>query len=209
MNKQIESGLDRKQRLQEMLRRDLARVEAPAELWGHLQGARLAKASDTVWPRAWALAAALAIVVAVLAVGMHEPPAPLAASASGVVAAGHLEFQSGDPAQIRAWLNAQAGIDVALPVVPQPSVRLLGASVVNRVEPAVQVVYRVGNREASLLVEKTSRPEGAGAGGARHADLKADSNGGKITWVMHGQMYTLECFGPEDARIACLLCHAS
>jgi hypothetical protein len=204
--------------LQTVLLRELGPVEAPTELWDRVRIGPGAGPRDTRSPMVWMLAAAVAIVIAVLAVRARERPLPVLANAS------RREFQSGDPAQIRAWLNAQAGIDVALPAVLQPSVRLIGASVVNRVEPAVQVVYRVGDREASLLVEKTSHPEGAGAGGARHADLRADPNG-KITWVMRGQMYTLACFGPgragqpgglgqagglrhEDARVACLLCHA-
>jgi hypothetical protein len=210
MNKQMESGLDKKQWLPAILRRDLAQVEAPAELWYRVQGASAAAPRHPRRPLAWTLAVALVIVAAVLAVRAREEPAPLAASAAGVVEPARIEFQSGDPAQIRAWLNRKAGIDVALPGVLEPSIRLLGASVVNRSEPAIQVVYMAGDREATLLVEKTSQ-----SSAIRHADLRAEPNAsGKITWVMRGQRYTLQCFEPggfgrEDARIACLLCHTS
>jgi hypothetical protein len=190
--------------LQTVLHRDLGPVEAPAELWDRVRIGPAAGPRATRLPMVWTLAAAVAIVIAVLAVRGRERALPVLANAS------RLEFQSGDPAQIRAWLNAHAGIDVAIPGVLQPSIRLLGASVVHRTEPAALVVYRVGDREATLLVEKTSQ-----TGGARHADLRTEPDGGgKITWVMHGQLYALACFGPggglreEDARVACLLCHA-
>jgi len=188
------------------LRRDLVQVEAPAELWDRVQGAPVAGRPSSRWPMVWALAGAVLVVI--LAARTREPSIPIE-SAPALAEASRLEFQSGDPARVRAWANAQAGIDVALPDALPPSVRLIGASVVNRIEPAVQVAYQVGDRGATLRVEKLVAKAAQG-GVLRHADLRAEPNrSGKIMWVMRGQMYTLECFGPEDARVACLLCHAT
>ena len=186
--------------LEPVLRRDLNRVEAPAELWERVQRPAAVRQESGVRPLAWVVAAVLFVVAGVLGLRAHESHAAGAA----VGERGGTEFLSGDPAQIRGWVRSSTGLDLALPEVLEPSVQLLSARVVNPAVPAVEVSYRVGSREATLLVARSS-----GSAGARHADLRTVNSDGKITWVMHGQMYTLLCVNPEDARVACLLCHAS
>jgi hypothetical protein len=192
--------------LESALRRDLMRVEAPAELWERVQNPPAQRRETGAKPLAWALAALL-VVAAVLGLRARE------SHAAGAVTA---DLQSGDPAQIRAWVRSSTGLDIALPDVLSQSVRLVGARVVNPTVPSVQVAYRVGDRDATLLVARTSD-----SGSIRHADLRTVNNDGKITWIMHGQMYTLSgagplsctsplpCTSPDDARVACLLCHVS
>jgi hypothetical protein len=179
--------------LESALSRDLAKVEAPAELWERIQSPAPARVKTASRPLAWT--AALALIVLGVAVGLrtHESHA-----------AGSAELRSGDPSQIRGWVQSSTGLDVELPDTLAPSVRLTGARIVNAAVPSVELAYRVGDREATLLVARD-----AGSAGMRHADLKTVNNDGKITWGMHGQIYTLSTAGPEDAHVACLLCHAS
>jgi len=187
--------------LEPALRRDLSKVEAPAELWERVQRPAVVGRETGSRPVAWAIAAVVFGVAGVLGLRAHESHAAGAAVAER---AGGAEFLSGNPVQIRGWVRSSTGLDLALPAVLDPSIHLMGARVVNPAVPAVEVSYRVGSHEATLLVARSS-----GSAGARHADLRTVNNDGKITWVMHGQVYTLLCVNPEDARVACLLCHAS
>lgn len=181
--------------LEQALSRDLTKVEAPPELWERVQPGAEIRREQGARPLVWAFAAALSALALVL--GMrHEP------HAAGVAVAA--ELQSGDPTEIRAWAKRSAGLDIALPAALEPSVQLLSARVVNPAAPAVEVSYRVRGQAATLLVARNSGPMGM-----RHADLRTLNNDGRISWVLHGQVYTLTCFNPEDARAACLLCHVS
>ncbi len=100
---------------------------------------------------------------------------------------GHRGLRSSDPGEIRAWVQAKAGIDVPLRARPA-GVQLKGASVS---KGTVEIAYRVGNRDGRLMV-----------GGRRVAP------GPRVfTWSMDGRIYTLECATPDDLRIACGLCH--
>jgi hypothetical protein len=190
--------------LETVLRRDLSGVEAPAELWERVQRPvelhRKTGAQAGLKPLALTFAAVLFVMAGVWGMRAHESHAagPVLAERAG------LALQSGDPVQIRAWVRSNTGLDLALPEVLEPSVRLIGVKVVNAATPAVEVAYRVGDREATLLVARSS-----GSAGVRHADLRNVKNNGRISWVMHGQVCTLLCANPEDARLACLLCHAS
>jgi hypothetical protein len=180
--------------LESVLSRDLKKVEAPAELWERVQRPAAARRSSGAIRLVWSFALGLVVIAtAVLGLRGHESQA-----------AGSAELRSGDPAQVRGWVRSNTGLDVALPGVLAPSVRLMGARIVNASVPSVEVAYRVGDHEATLLVARTS-----GSVATRHADLRTVNNDGKITWVMHGQEYTLQGAGPEEARVACLLCHAS
>jgi hypothetical protein len=179
--------------LESALGRELEKVAAPAELWQRVQRPA-ARRRAVVGRLAWAFVLGLAVVAA----------AGLGLRTHASHTAGVAELRSDDPVQIRGWVRGSTGLDVALPGVLAPAVRLTGARIVNAGVPSVEVAYRVGDREATLLVTRA-----AGSGDVRHADLRAVSEDGKITWAMHGQVYTLSTGGLEEARTACLLCHVS
>jgi len=189
--------------LEQVLSRDLAKVEAPPELsdrvlWDRVPAGAQVRRERVMPPLAWAFGAALLVLALALGV-RHESHA----AGLGQLKLGQL--QSGDPVQVRAWVKSSTGLDVALPDVLGSSVQLLGARVVDPSVPSVEVEYRVHNLGATLLVAKASD-----AAGTRHADLKTVANrGGKITWIARGQLCTLSCPGAEEERVACLLCHAS
>jgi hypothetical protein len=202
--------------LEPVLRRDLSGVEAPAELWERVQRRaetpRKTATGTGLKPLAWAFAAVLFVMAGVWGMRVHESHAagPILAERSGgaehAVSAERagLALQSGDPVQIRTWVRTNTGLDLALPAVLESSVQMTGVKVVNASAPAVEVTYRVGGRETTLLVARSSN-----SAGVRHADLRNVNYDGRISWVMRGQVYTLLCASPEDARVACLLCHAS
>jgi hypothetical protein len=100
---------------------------------------------------------------------------------------GHRGLKSGDPGEIRGWVQAKVGIDVPLRARPA-GVQLTGASVS---KGTVEIAYKVGNRDGRLFV------------GGQHTS----SNPRVFTWSMDGRTYTLECATPADLRIACGLCH--
>lgn len=62
------------------------------------------------------------------------------------------EFRSGDAGQIRAWVRANAGVDVPLRSHLPAELRLTGARVVNG---TAEIAYRVNNREC-LVVNRPS-----------------------------------------------------
>lgn len=179
--------------LESALSRELGKVEAPAELWERIQKPVAIRRETGGRPLAWVFAAVLFLVAGALGLRVRESHA-----------AGPAELRSADATLIRNWVRSNTGLDLALPEVLGSSIHLEGARVVNPAAPSVEVSYQAGGREATLLVARA-----AGSSGIRHADLRAVSNDGKITWIMNGQVYTLSSAGPEEARVACLLCHAS
>lgn len=179
--------------LKSALSRELTEVGAPAELRERLQAPASVRGESGGRPAAWAFAAVLIVVAGLLGLRVRESQA-----------AGPAELRSANATQIRNWVKSNTGLDVALPEVLGPSIRLEGARVVNPSLPSVEVSYQTGGRETTLLVARAT-----GSTGVRHADLKNVSNDGKITWIMNGQVYALSSAGPEEARAACLLCHAS
>jgi hypothetical protein len=100
---------------------------------------------------------------------------------------GQRGLRSGDPGEIRRWVQAKAGIDVPLRARPA-GVQVTGASVSRG---TVEIAYKVGSRDGRLFV------------GGKHTS----SNPRVFTWSMDGRTYTLECATPEDLKIACSLCH--
>jgi len=160
------------------LRRELRPVRAPGELWERVQG------RDAGAPRGgrgyvWMLAAAaMAMVVLFLARPRQE-------------------FQSGDAARIRAWVQLHTGLDV--PLQASAALRLVGAK---GIDGRAEIACRVGDREAKLTVSRARV-------GVVEASAHQTYKGGKsVSWAMRGQLYTLACTTPEDLQVACLLCHA-
>jgi anti-sigma factor RsiW len=196
--------------LEPLLTRNLGRTEAPAELWVRIQ------ASPPPVPKrkfvsgwAWAFAAAaLLVVTAVLVWQLRLRPEALAARALQRGAAG-LEFRSEQSAAIRAWVKDRTGLDVPLLANPPASIRLVGASVADWGRtPTAEVVYRVGGRDAVLLVSKAD-PKLAGAASHRFLNSGQYQGARVSSWLMHGQLCTLACPIPQNPQAGCLLCHAT
>jgi anti-sigma factor RsiW len=118
-----------------------------------------------------------------------------------------LDFRSDDPAQIRSWVQAKAGIDVELPASGGREVRLLGCRLMKRSgAPVVSIAYRVAGDAAALLV---SRAAGSGAGGAHQFAPRESSGGARIfSWTMREKEYTIACSAAREPEAACLLCHS-
>jgi len=172
--------------LEAQLARHLRPVAAPDDLWFRIQEPRHSHSGAVLrWP-VWAFAAAVAATIALFCFNL----------ARGVE---DVEFRSTDPAQIRAWVRANAGIDIPLPARTGADVKLIGVSMVRSGSPLVCVTYRVGNQAARLLVTRTNHAAPS------HASMAQGTS--PATWMMQGQTYTLASSAPENARAACVLCH--
>ena len=114
-----------------------------------------------------------------------------------------MEFRSADLTEVRTWVRAGTGLDLPLPVRTASSVQLVGARVNRKRTPTVEISYRVGGVDATLVVSKIP-VEGDG----RHEFVKSGSYHGAnfMSWTMRGQMYTI---ASADARVGCILCHSA
>jgi hypothetical protein len=168
------------------LEHGLREVSAPPELWDRVQSARAARPQESTRGLVWALALSVVLASVALLSLLRSP----VRQDSQIIA-----FRCQNPAELRAWVKAKTGIDVPLRGAPPASIRLIGAS---SIEDGVEIAYRSGDRDASLLV---SRATGA-------ADVPHNNPTGKVSsWVMNGQRYTLACDNPADLQLACKLCH--
>lgn len=191
--------------LEQVLVRELGPVTAPRELRDRVQLGRVGQTNDpgrsTRRSLIWA-AVGIAAVLMLAAIWNYRSVADagletLAASTNPP------QFQSTDAGEIRGWVKATAGIDVALRPRPPASVRLVGASV--RKDTA-EISCRVGDRPAKLVVSKA---QAGPFDGARHHVLSSNwfRRGRVLSWIMRGQLYTLACATPGDLKVACFLCH--
>jgi hypothetical protein len=163
--------------LEAELQRGLRRVSAPAELWDRVQSAQPVR--PTTRKKAHrALAWAIAAVALLFAAGVSQVK-----SASNPQFAG---LRCQNPAELRAWVRANTGLDVPLRAASSPELQLQGA---REVANGVEIAYRTGNRDAALLVSRAD-----GAANISH-------------WMMDGQRYTLTSDSPADLQMACKLCH--
>jgi hypothetical protein len=191
---------------EEELSRHLMPVAAPEELWRRIQAS--SQANATVKPRKsalWALPAAITAVIALWCVSPRpDSTLDLAGVASRELASGSERFdlRSSDPLQIRAWVKAQAGINI--PLEAGHSVEFIGVTLLHELRcAAVCVSYRVGNVTGKLLVAR------GGTRGPKHPSVQHTSyKGATVTsWVSGGQTYVIASPPVQDSHIACLLCH--
>jgi hypothetical protein len=153
------------------LERHLDRVSAPEELWERVRNPVVRRKKS--------------VPMSVNAAGMSACATMLLLAVWFFV--GHGGLRSRDAGEIRAWVKDKAGIDVPLRA-HAAGVQLTGASVR---KGAVEIVYRVGERDGRLVVGGPPSASGARV----------------FTWSMDGRTYTLECATPADLKIACNLCH--
>jgi hypothetical protein len=180
MNLPLESGLCHE------LRHGLREVTAPPELWDRVRAAKAVSSRENNRTLVWAMAAA----VVVMAVGLsliHRDNV-----ASSPLTSDHCQ----NPAQLRAWVRAKTGLDLPLRADSSPSIQLISA---RNEGGRVEIAYRAGNRDATLLVSRAD----AGSRSAPHNRV----NGNVSSWVMDGQRLTLACADPAALQLACKLCH--
>jgi hypothetical protein len=174
----------------------LAPVRAPEELWRRLNARPAAPRRAAAWRPgagiwAWATAAAIAATVIVATFAVHSPTISQLAAAE-LAKSMPADFRSADPREIETWLREHADVAVAIPQGTR--VQLTGARTFARDGVTLgEVLYRVGGREAVLLVGR--------AGMA----LDAPERHGAAAWKAHGQIYALAYAG--DSQAACRLCH--
>lgn len=191
--------------LEPELQRGLHSVSAPPELWDRVQAAQAGKPARKNYqqvnrPWMWAMAATVALAAIGLST-VHRPSVAgdeafaLRALASD---SRQLAFHCQNPAELRAWVRANTGLDVPLRLEPSTSIELVGARMIDGTR-GVEVAYRAGNRDAVLVV---SRAESA-TSNVSHSRV----NGNVSSWVMDGQQYTLASNDSADLQLACKLCH--
>jgi hypothetical protein len=184
------------------LGRHLQRVTAPDELWSRIQ-AGLKTAPAPRW-RLWAVCAATAaaiVGICYFSIG-SDSSAYLSQAASRELGTSpeQLDFRSSDPAEIRAWVEAHAGLDI--PLASAQSVSFVGVKLLQGSRFLVCVSYCIGDKKGKLFVAR------GGAGGPRHPSIRHTSYQGAsiISWVAGGQSYAIATRkGSLDA--ACALCH--
>jgi hypothetical protein len=170
--------------LESQLQRGLRPVSAPPELWDRVQSARVSRPQDKGRKLVWALA--LAVVLAAVALSRS----PLRQDPQQIT------FHCQNPAQLRAWVRANTGLDVPLRAAPPASIQLIGA---RAGEGRVEIAYRAGGRDGVLRVS----PSGVGSADGSHSRVSGDVS----SWVMAGQRYTLASSDASDLQLACKLCH--
>jgi hypothetical protein len=186
------------------LSRHLQPVTAPEALWERIQEGRGPKPVERArWPL-WAFAAALAAMVALCCFSLRSDTTSYMAQLAARDLTGgseRVDFRSSDAAAIRAWVKANAGLDIPLPA--GHSVRLIGVSLIREGGLAACISYRIGNREGRLVVAR-----GASAA-PQHRSMEhgVDHGTALASWVMQGQTYALAS-AAQDLRAACVLCHA-
>jgi len=192
------------------LKRHLGPVQAPEELWNRVQGARVI-ASPPSWRLNWQWAAAAVASVALIAGVTVWANRSITSEERAVRALGRtpeqLQFRSDDLAEIRRWVKADSDLDIPLRGQPAPAVHLIGASLTrrgtNNGTQAVEISYRVGDMDATLVISKAT-----GDGDGRHAFVKSGSYHGTNfqSWTMRGEIFTIAA---ADARVGCMLCHSA
>ncbi len=135
---------------------------------------------------------AVAVTLAVVALSLVRPPVRQDSQP--------IAFHCQNPAQLRAWVKANTGLDVPLRGAPPASIQLIGARNFGARSQGerVEIAYRAGNRDALLLVARAN-----GVPDMPHSNLTGTTS----SWVMNGQRYTLACDNPADLQLACKLCH--
>lgn len=175
-------------RLESELRRGLASVAAPPELWDRVQAARFTPSSGHPRRLVWAMAATVVVVAVGLSFVNRE-------SVAVAVDSQKTAFHCQNPAELRAWVKANTGLDVPLRAVRASSIQFIGA---RNIGDRAEIAYRAGNRNGLLLV---SRADGIASAPHNHA------SGNVSSWVMAGQRFTVASDNPGDLQLACKLCH--
>lgn len=180
----------------------LRETSAPPELWDRICAAEQIRPAPRRQIRpvlVWATAAVVVIVAGLTAAYRQS------AGSDRVLALRALNGTSGmpgfrceNPAQLRAWVRANTGLDLPLRADASRSIQLIGAQEVKN-SRGVEIAYRAGDSAAVLLVSRVNSDVRNSA--------HDQASGSVSSWVMDGQRYTLACDNPADLQLACKLCH--
>lgn len=181
-------------RLESDLREGLRGVTAPPELWDRVQAAQVPQSRRGNRGLVWAMA--VTVVLAAVALSLVRSPDEALAIQALTDGSQRIAFHCQNPAQLRAWVRANTGLDVPLRAATPASIQLIGA---RSLGARVEIAYRAGNRDAVLVV---SRAE-AGSAHVPHSRV----TGNVSSWVTSGQRFTLACNDAADLQLACKLCH--
>ena len=194
--------------LERELTRQLAPVTAPASLWSRIERPQ---------PRAslrWVAWPAVAIVTLIACAGLLRR----------IDQASDFEFRSNDFSTVRAWVKAQADIDIDLPgdlptfratvraTAETAPIRVSGARLIRVKGVRVAAIdYRVGVDSATLFVSGRRSTPGENSVAPRHVFSGMESSGKTrlVSWNRRNQSYTIAFSGVGDTRGACLVCHAN
>ena len=208
--------------LEQELARELCPVTAPDGLWDRIHEQRRPLRVMPNPLRTWSIAAAALLMLLAGLVwrlgATRDPAADLEAMAERELrglanGARNVDFRSGDPTEIRSWVQARLGVDVRLAGIPLRgggAVRLLGARLLRSHEFAAAAIdYRVGDDLAVLVVTE------------RHATIRQIawsahtpprySTAGNIalySWSLGAADYAIAFGSARQPRRGCLLCHA-
>jgi|SRR5579863_703726 len=206
--------------LERELARQLAPVAAPESLWDrvHRQQGRQQRRpvrrialERAFWPVAVAMVLmAFAGVLRTLSVNRESDQLPEQALALFGRTSGDFDFRSNSFAETRAWVKAQADIDIDVPAsrpaADRGAVRWLGTRIIRlHGLPVAAIDYRVGDQVATLFVSGKR----AGLTGSAKASKHLFSRGRFVSWNMRSQTYAIALSGTQNSRGACLLCHAT
>jgi hypothetical protein len=185
--------------LDAVLRRHLGRLSAPDELWDRVVLPRV-EHRTLHRPVVWILAAS-ALTASVFAAAWGYHPHPLSLKENP-------EFRSNQASDIQAWVRNRTGLDLPLRDRPNPSIQMMGASVVESSGPTIAVRYRAGGQAFVLLV---SRAGSQRSSTHRHADLNIAmlQNARAVSWTMAGQSYSLASPSVDGWQAACSVCHST
>jgi hypothetical protein len=208
--------------LERELARQLAPVAAPESLWDRInrqqrRPSRRISFERTFWPVAVAMVL-LAFAGVLRTLSLNREPDQLPEQELALLArpSGDFDFHSNSFADTRAWVKAQANIDIDVPAgrpgAEHGAVRVLGTRIIRLRGLAVAAIdYRVGDQVATLFVSGKR----AGLTGTAKASKHLFSRGRLVSWNMRSQTYTI-AFSATGAfsetgnsHGACLLCHAS
>ncbi|HLH42366.1 MAG TPA: hypothetical protein VKV74_05230 [Bryobacteraceae bacterium] len=168
-----------KHELEAVLARHLGPVKAPPQLTCPSGISDSPAPNRATVRRLRPLAAAMAAAAALLLLFLWlRPPSSV--------------LHSADPVQISAWLKLRS-FDVPLRRDP-PSIIHLTSAHVNGT--TAEVDYQIAGRGARLTV---SPPSAAAPASGSYRVVRSH--------LVRGQLFTLACAFPQDARTACLLCH--
>jgi hypothetical protein len=140
--------------LEPALSRELGVVPAPEELWEKIQHPGPPKPSVHTSVNAARMSACATVVVLLLSLWLYP---------------WRHELRSGDAGEIRAWVRANAGVDVPLRSNLPAELQLVGATVV---KGRAEIAYRVHSRECLVANRKQASGHRFSLSCTRPDDLK-------------------------------------
>jgi len=210
--------------LEAELTRQLCAVSAPDSLWNRIhEQRRPLRARPNPW-KTWSIAAAAVLVLlaglvwrlgATLVFHEAGPAAELEALAQRELQeTSKVDLRSGDPGKIRAWVKANAGVDIQLPdrrEFGKDVVSLIGVRLLRTGNAPVAVIrYQAGDASAALLVTNRHVDSGGMAGPGHAAIHDVAVTGARLySWSAGANEYALAFGSATDSGRPCLLCHAA